>query len=189
MASRKVRIIAIAGCVILVGAVVFLSLPPGTFSGANSGASAGASNQGSSSPATETVEIKGEEFELELSLDNASRTRGLGGRDRIDPDGGMLFVFPQPGLLSFVMRDCTTDIDLIFLDPAGYVTALHEMPVEEPQRWNESVAEYEARLTSYRSPLPAQFAIELAPGSIRRLGVRVEERITLDLARLKAMAR
>jgi uncharacterized membrane protein (UPF0127 family) len=33
-----------------------------------------------------------------------------------------------------------------------------------------------------------QFAIELRAGSIERLGVNVDDKIELDLARLKAMA-
>jgi hypothetical protein len=44
-------------------------------------------------------------------------------------DGGMLFVFPEPRMLSFWMYECLIDIDVIFLDASGTVTAIHRMPV------------------------------------------------------------
>ena len=51
------------------------------------------------------VRVGGETFRLELALDDETRTLGLGGREEIPRDGGMLFVFPQAAQLSFVMRD------------------------------------------------------------------------------------
>ncbi len=42
----------------------------------------------------ELVTIKGERFFVEPATNDATRFKGLGGRDSIEPDGGMLFVFP-----------------------------------------------------------------------------------------------
>lgn len=137
----------------------------------------------------EVVEIEGEKFFLELAADNATRTLGLGGREFIAEDGGMLFVFPEPRRLNFVMRDCFVDIDVIFLDQLGNVTAVHHMPVEEPQRENESEWEYETRLERYPSRMAAQFAIELRGGKAAELGVEAGEKIELDLKRLKGLAK
>jgi hypothetical protein len=135
--------------------------------------------------------IVGETFHLELVADDDSRTKGLGGRTSLPADGGMLFVFPsdQFGVLSFVMRDCTFDIDIIFLDGRGWVTSTHEMKVELPRQPGETPVGYETRLRKYSSVLPAQFAIELNAGCIRRLGVRPNDKIELDLERLKRLAR
>ena len=138
-------------------------------------------------PLTETIEIQGERFTLEIALDDVSRIRGLQGRTTIPSDGGMLFVFPDAQARSFWMADCLVDIDLIFLDPRGRVTATHQMKVETPQGEDESRLAYQARLRGYFSVYPAQFAIELAAGSINRLDVRFEQRIELDLRRLKGL--
>ncbi len=143
----------------------------------------------SGAPNREVVSIKGESFSLELAVDDATRTRGLGGRVEIPDEGGMLFVFPDAGQRSFWMYDCETDIDLIFLDTVGRITALHAMPREAPRGENETEQAYQNRLAHYWSGSPAQFAIELAPGSIARLGLQVEEKIKLDLPRLKALPR
>lgn len=101
----------------------------------------------------------------------------------------MLFVFPRPGQQRFWMAYCLVDIDLIFLDAHGRVTAAHRMKVEPARREDESEIAYQTRLRGYPSVYPAQFAIELASGSIDRLGIRVEQKIELDVERLKALAR
>ena len=46
-------------------------------------------------PATVTVTIKDEAFTLDVAADEASRTLGLGGRETIPADGGMIFIFPR----------------------------------------------------------------------------------------------
>lgn len=127
--------------------------------------------------------IGGERFTLEVASDPATMYRGLGGRTRIDPHGGMLFVYASPRPLAFVMRDCPVPLDVAFLDDAGRVIAFHEMKPEPPRAPGESAADYEARLPSYGSPLPARWAVEVAGGRLRALGVRPGDRIELELAR------
>jgi hypothetical protein len=134
-----------------------------------------------------TVRIAQQTFALDVAADDASRMRGLGGRASIPSDGGMIFIFPEPLPLSFHMKDCLVDIDIIFIDARGRITALHEMKAQPLQRSGESDAAYAARLRNYSSGARAQFAIELAAGWIDRLGVRTEDRIELDLERLKGL--
>lgn len=137
----------------------------------------------------ERLTINGETFLMELAIDEDTRTKGMSGRDRFPDGGGMLFVFPDAQVRNFWMFECLIDIDIIFVDSRGTVTAIHRMPAEPLQGEDESIFEYEARLPRYSSRYPAQFAIELPAGSIDRLQVRVEDRIDLDLERLKAMAK
>ncbi len=137
---------------------------------------------------TEQVIIAGEPFQLEVARDDATRTKGLMGRTEIASDGGMLFIFPTSQVRSFWMGYCLLDIDVMYLDPNGRVTAFHTMKTEAPRAEGESESDYSARLKDYPSVYAAQFAIELGAGSIERLGVEVDDKIELDLARLKAMA-
>lgn len=140
----------------------------------------------------EHVVIQGETFKLELALTQPARNHGLMGRTSLEPDGGMLFVFPEASYQSFWMKDCLIDIDLIFLDPRGRITALHSMKAIPPRRDTESEFEYEDRArreSSYGSSFPAQFAIELKAGTLDRLDLKVQDKIELDLQRLKDRAR
>ena len=140
-------------------------------------------------PAKERVVIAGETFRLEPAINAEARQRGLGGREKIEDHGGMLFVFRDARRRSFYMKDCVIDIDIMFLDPRGRITAVHRMTPEPPRRDDETEAAYLGRLRSYASLYPAQFVIELQAGSLDALGLRVDQKGELDLARLKAHAR
>ncbi len=140
-------------------------------------------------PKTGRVVIGDASLELELALDPLTRFRGLSGRQRIPPDGGMLFVNPQPRPMTMVMRRCPVPIDVAFLDRAGRVVAMFSMEPEPPRRAEESDADYEARLPRYPSGWPAQFAIELAGGRLSELGVEVGQRIDFDHRGLVERAR
>ena len=139
-------------------------------------------------PDRETVDIRiaGEEFSLWIAADDSSQHTGLAGLTDIPDRGGMLFVYPTPRPRRFYMAYCLIDIDLIFLDSESRIVALHEMSAEPPRRTDESEAAYSRRLPRYRSLQPAQYAIELKAGSIRRLGLRVGQRIDADISALIA---
>ena len=142
------------------------------------------------SPLTEPIAIKGEEFRLELAIDSDARRDGLKHRTSIPDHGGMLFVFPDDQVIvqRFWMHECLVDMDILFLDRNGRVTATHAMKMERPKQRGESEAEYQQRLPGYSSGYPAQFAIELKAGTVARLDVRVDDKIKFDLTKLQAMA-
>jgi uncharacterized protein len=135
----------------------------------------------------ERVEIGGRTFALELSMTPESRTLGLGGRASVPEDGGMLFVFPDADFRSFWMYGCLTAIDIAFVDPIGYVTAIHTMPAEPPRGASESEFAYRDRLPGYPSRYRAQFAVELAPGMFESLGIKEGDRLTIPAERLKTL--
>jgi uncharacterized membrane protein (UPF0127 family) len=143
----------------------------------------------------ESVKIDDEWFHLELALDGTKRFQGLSDRTHIEEDGGMLFVFPKPAQQAFVMRDCPIPIDIIFLDAAGRIVAMHKMTVEEPRRPDEpetgsaATDKYEQRLVRYPSRFPAQFVIELAGNTLDRLELKEGDLIKLDVDGLKARAK
>lgn len=125
------------------------------------------------------VDIQGHRFTLQIADDDRSRATGLMGVMRIEPDGGMLFVFPDEAVRWFWMGYCLIDIDLVFLDDRGRVTALHRMKAEPPRGADESDPAYRARLPEYSSHAPARYALELAPGTIDLLGIETGDRIVM----------
>lgn len=136
----------------------------------------------------EQVRIGSSEWTLELALGDAAIARGLMDRESIPAGTGMLFVFPEPAVHRFWMANCLTDIDVIFLDGQGRVTTMYRMLAEPPKRSEESQLQYERRLPRYSSRVPVRFAIELPPGSIDTLGLRVGDAVPIDLDRLKSLA-
>ncbi len=152
-----------------------------------------------SSATIATVSISGKSFHLELALDTQARFRGLSERTYIEPDGGMLFVFPrdQIAVHAFVMRDCPIPIDIIYLDPSGRVVASHAMtaePPRDPARGEGTPADannpqYNSRLKGYSSRFPSQFVIELAGGTLAKLNLKEGDVITFDRDALLKRAR
>ena len=131
-------------------------------------------------PPSITVDIGGRLFALELAVDQATRRRGLSGRERIGLADGMLFVFPHAGKQSFWMRGCLVPIDLLYLDPGGYIVDLHRMhPVP-------GVPDDEFK--TYPSKWDAQYAIELAGGMIDELELETGQQIDLPPRDLKRWA-
>lgn len=141
-----------------------------------------AENTETTATPTQTVALGDRTFTLELALDDATRFQGLSDRAFIAPDGGMLFVFAEPRMMEFVMRRCLVPIDIAFVDARGFVTATHAMQVEPYDR-----SDYQ--LKKYGSRYAAQFAIEVAGGTLAELGVRAGDRIDLPYADLKARAK
>ncbi|RMD60960.1 MAG: DUF192 domain-containing protein [Planctomycetota bacterium] len=173
-----------------IGAAVCVCLLGGAPGGC--GASTPPSKAQTSAPEAQRVlvRVKGEPFKVEVALDPQTRYRGLSFRSHIGPDEGMLFVFPTPQRLAFVMRDCLVPIDIAFLDGAGRVLAVHSMQLE-PRKKGESDADYNARLTRYSSRYRAQLALETAGGRLQELGLKPGDKVhfDFDLQALKRRAR
>ena len=129
-----------------------------------------------------------EEFKLEIADDIFKRADGLAGRADLDDDGGMIFIYPTAEHRGFWMKDCVMDLEIIFLDEIGRITAMHEMKAQPLQRPRESMRSYNARLRHYRSRRPAQFAIEVKPGTLERLKIRVGDTIEADWTALAELA-
>lgn len=133
------------------------------------------------------VTLDDREFTLKIVADDETRAKGLGGVEHLDPDEGMLFIFPNARLRSFVMRDCLIDIDIIFLDATGRIVAMHHMPAEEPKKPDETQYEYEMRLAKYSSRFNAKYVIEIQGGMLEQLDLESGDLVELDTEALDAL--
>ena len=146
-------------------------------------------NAPANAPASMDVTIGGKTFRCRLALDEATREKGLGGVESLGPDAGMLFAFTDSAERTFWMRGCVMDLDIAFLDPQGFVTAVHTMPKEPLQAEGESEADYLARLIRYPSGGKAKYVLEVAPGTLGPIGVRRGSRAEFDRDALKPFVR
>ena len=117
-----------------------------------------------------TVTINGTTWKVELATTTAQQYRGLSFRESLADDAGMLFVYPEPQVLRFCMRDCLIPLDIAMIGPDLRVLKVYTMQVE-PDR---------AGRKPYSSVEPAQFALEVAGGALRRAAVRPGDRVTFS---------
>ena len=99
--------------------------------------------------------------------------RGLGGRESLPEDRGMLFVFDQEREYGFWMKDVPFPIDIIWISRdmrvAGIATAQPEGAVPDDQ------------LTIYRPDSPALYVVEVAAGLAERHGLRLGDPVRLQV--------
>ena len=64
----------------------------------------------------ELLSPSGHIMNVEIADTSERRTLGLGGRDTIGDDEGMLFVFPKSDFYGFWMKDMRFPLDIVWLD-------------------------------------------------------------------------
>lgn len=63
---------------------------------------------------------------IEIADDSQERARGLSGREALDIDTGMLFLYDKPHRALFWMLGTKIPLDMIFIEPDGYISAIKE---------------------------------------------------------------
>ncbi|MCC6909189.1 MAG: DUF192 domain-containing protein [Phycisphaerales bacterium] len=139
---------------------------------------------------TFTAKLGGEWFTLDTAITLAEQKRGLGGRESIPDDGGMIFIFSRDEERNFWMLDCLVDMDIMYIDRTGFIVSTYTMKAQPLRQPGESQQQYEQRLRadSYPSKGRARYAIELRAGRMAELGLRRGQQLELDLDRLKELA-
>jgi uncharacterized membrane protein (UPF0127 family) len=74
------------------------------------------------------VRAGGRDFrvKVEVARTGPERERGLMYRERLEPDHGMLFLFPQPEVLKFWMHNTYIPLDMIFMDAHRRIVYVEE---------------------------------------------------------------
>lgn len=62
------------------------------------------------------LKIENAEVKIELALNGEERTQGLSGRDKLDSNSGLLFVFEKSYFYGFWMKEMNFPIDIIWFD-------------------------------------------------------------------------
>jgi uncharacterized membrane protein (UPF0127 family) len=137
----------------------------------------------------EKLGFLGEEWTCELCLDETSRATGMGARTEFPAGTAMVFIYPRASVLAFWMKDCLIDLDMMFVDVDGRITALHEARKEPLRKQAQSLEAYERGLKRYSSNRRAQFVIEVPAGTIARLKPQLGQRIDLDWKALAERAK
>jgi uncharacterized membrane protein (UPF0127 family) len=70
--------------------------------------------------------------EAAIADTSSKRILGLSDTEELPADSGMLFVHDEPAEYTYVMREMSFGIDIVFVAPNGTITTIHEAPEPGP---------------------------------------------------------
>ncbi len=122
------------------------------------------------------VKVGDQPVQMQIALSEAEMARGLMERRDLGPDQGMLFVYREPTVMSFWMRNTPLPLDVGFFARTGELAEVYGMfPFDE-----RTVRSRGDRL---------QFALEMNQGWFHARGVRPGARLDLTALRAALIAR
>jgi uncharacterized membrane protein (UPF0127 family) len=104
-----------------------------------------------------------ETVEVRIADNRAKRVVGLSETDSLANDSGMLFIHSNEDTQSYVMRDMSFPLDIIFIDGDGEITTIYHAP-------QNSDATYEAR---------GKYVLEVNRGWTNATGVDVGDTVAI----------
>jgi uncharacterized protein len=124
-------------------------------------------------PKKQTVSIDGKNFEVEIADSMATRAQGLSGRDQLGDDKGMLFIFGNPAMNGFWMKDMKFPIDMIWIN-GDRILGASENVQPEPGKSIFS-------LKVYYPPSAADKVLEVNAGTFAKYGFKAGDTIGFDI--------
>jgi uncharacterized membrane protein (UPF0127 family) len=107
-------------------------------------------------------------FTLDVADTEAKKRLGLGDRDGLAIDKGMVFLYSREGELCFWMKDMRFPIDIIWLDHDKRV--VHIEPSLSPDTYPQTYC-----------PSKAQYVVELAAGETQAAGIQKGSVLDVEL--------
>lgn len=102
----------------------------------------------------------------------SKRSKGLSGRESIEENYGMLFVFDQPSQRVFWMKGMNIPLDFIWINGERVVDLTSNVPSPQPGTPNE-------QLPRYSSNQPIDKVLEVKAGSITRHNIKIGDKVEL----------
>ena len=119
------------------------------------------------------IEIGKQRYKVEVACTEEDRIKGLQGRESLDEDKGMLFVFDEPDTIDFWMKDTKIPLDIIFINEDMEVISVYQ---GEPE--NENIAEED----------DVRFVLEVNQGSGIKEGDELDIEEDEELPKMKVIA-
>lgn len=113
----------------------------------------------------------GTEILAEVADTPAQRAMGLMFRKSLAADRGMLFVYTEPGIYSFWMKNCRFPLDILWMGPDQSIVQMKE---RVPPCSNDPCPVYNPRVE-------ALYAIEVVAGFARREGLTLGSKVRFTL--------
>lgn len=123
------------------------------------------------SPRIEKIHISEIIINAEVADSADARKKGLGGRENLPANSGMLFIFPKADYFNFWMKGMKFPIDIIWIEDNKIVSITKNVPAPE-------TGTVDADLPIYTSSEPIDSALEVNAGFSDLHDIKIGDRIT-----------
>lgn len=117
-------------------------------------------------PLTAKVKINNHVFYVDLAVTPKEKEKGLGGRNELSPDRGMLFVFDHKEQYPFWMKEMRFPLDFIWIDDKTVVDITPNVPVPAS-----------SFLPIYHPRVPVDKILEINAGEVQKWGIQAGDSV------------
>lgn len=113
------------------------------------------------------ITIRRASLEVEVAHNDYLRKAGLMGRSHLDPHKAMLFIFKEPAIQGFWMKNTLVPLSIAFIKEDRKISQIMDM---SPDRWDKN-------LTTYYSQEKVKYALEVNQGWFEKNGIKIEDKV------------
>jgi uncharacterized membrane protein (UPF0127 family) len=111
---------------------------------------------------------------VDVADDPNERAQGLSGREIMEENEGMMFVFSQPTVPNFIMREMRFSLDFVWVNGDKIVDLYENAPPEVSGTPNNE-------MKTYTPSSAVDKVIEVNAGYIKKFGLKVGDRISIQV--------
>lgn len=124
------------------------------------------------SPVFKQLEINNTKLFVEIADTEAKRSKGLGDKQSLNPDEGMLFIFSSVSKYPFWMKGLTFPLDFVWVEGDKVVDLTPNVQSPTP-------GQTDTTLPIYQSKEDIDKVLEISAGTIQRLNIKVGDTIKI----------
>ena len=113
------------------------------------------------------IRVGGKNVRVEIARSADEQARGLMFRRSLGRNEGMIFVYGEPRIMSFWMKNTRIPLDIAFIDGKGRIIQIESMDPFDT-------------ISRHVSRAPATYALEMNRGWFARNGVKVGDRVEVE---------
>jgi uncharacterized membrane protein (UPF0127 family) len=110
-------------------------------------------------------------FSTQLATTDAARKQGLSGVTHLDPNGGLLMVFPGDDEWGIWMKDMNIPLDIIWMNNEKKV--IYIVTDASPDLGTSKI---------FKPEKPARYVLEVPAGTVKNAGIKVGDSATFTVA-------
>lgn len=119
--------------------------------------------------------VNDKQLKVEVAETQAEQTLGLGKREGLNKNSGMLFIFKNPSKQYFWMKDMKFPIDIVWINQNKKIVGFVEDA--KPEDYPET----------YPSPEGVAYVLEIGSGGVKNYNIKIGDTAIFDTSSLQKM--